>query len=637
MKYGKTDGRKDAVGFLFGIAAVIIILGAILSCAMYVVIQKSFFQATVTHEMELMRIMEQLGSQVTDDRLHDLKAKTKAAAEQYGEELIAGTAEEKIELLSSMELDEYRLNFCYQTRDGLYQGRQFQGNRISQLDLSEAWEGSTVLFSPDFDEEGNYILVVAAPVWKDQEVVGILLEQLDGYCISDWIGDLFLSLDLGTAYIIDGSGRNIATAREENFDWITTRYNSQDLVKESDDESTRSIARLEKQALEGKTGIDTYVWEGSTNYVAYGPLTEADWGFYVGFYGTEFLKYTQEITSISSRAASVMLVSFAVFSGAVVAVVIRSLGKERRYSEALMKQKEEIQHQALRIAASEERFRMAMQRSRDVILEYQFETGEVTFFYMGRERKSGQVGSRVLRRYLVEEGGMQEDSYERFEEVIRAIGKGLTSAECLIIGGQGEGSRWYNMSVSVIPDGIREPTRAVGVLRDVTGEHEAKLDPLTRLLNKGVMIKNMRDAMEKNLPDTAGAFVILDVDHFKLVNDKYGHPAGDRVLQRIADALRETFPEPYLTGRFGGDEFCIYCPADVEPQSLERRLKEFAGRVRGIQLSDGSFLDVSLSMGAVIFYGKALFETVYRRADEVLYEVKKDGRDGLRIVEGEFL
>lgn len=54
MKYGKTDGRKDAVGFLFGIAAVIIILGAILSCAMYVVIQKSFFQATVTHEMELM-------------------------------------------------------------------------------------------------------------------------------------------------------------------------------------------------------------------------------------------------------------------------------------------------------------------------------------------------------------------------------------------------------------------------------------------------------------------------------------------------------------------------------------------------------------------------------------------------------
>lgn len=57
----------------------------------------------------------------------------------------------------------------------------------------------------------------------------------------------------------------------------------------------------------------------------------------------------------------------------------------------------------------------------------------------------------------------------------------------------------------------------------------------------------------------------------------------------------------------------------------------------GIQLSDGSFLDVSLSMGAVIFYGKALFETVYRRADEILYEVKKDGRDGLRIVEGEFL
>ena len=629
----KVNIKGDTAKFAIIIAAVIIIVGAALSFSLYFVIQKSFFEAGVSHEMELMSIMESLGSSLVDSRLEDLKTDTENAAERFAEKAGAGTENDIKETLSSLAREE-ELNYCYRTREELFAGEQFNGDFAAQLDLTEAWEGKTVLFPPDFDAEGNYILAAAAPVWSDdekQEIEGILIKQLDGFCISRWIRDVFLALDIGTAYIIDGSGRNIATVREENYDWITERYNSQELAEEDLDESTKTVARLEKYALDGETGVDTYVWEGSTNYVAYGPLTETDWGFFVGFYGDQFRAYSQRITSISSRIAVVILIAFALFLGAIIVVVMRTLNKERKYNALLIQQKAEIEEQALQIASSEERFRIAMQRSRDIILEYQLETGEITCFIENREVKSGRVGDEELRKRIVGECCMDDASFERFNEAMRAISKGLTTAECVLSGDNGAGQKWYTMSMTVIPDSSRKSTRAVGVLRDITGEREAEMDSLTKLLNKAAMTAGIKSAVQKNRPETASAFVILDVDHFKAVNDQYGHPAGDEVLCAIGDSLRKIFPEPYLISRFGGDEFSVFCPYDVDREGLEHRLKELAQQIRTIEFKNGDAMEVTLSIGAVIFHGKADFEAVYKKADEMLYQVKENGRDSQRI------
>lgn len=627
--------RKQGVRFTAVILITIIFTGALLSFSMYDMIQKSFFQSSLTHEMELMRIMERLGAQVMDFRLKTLKEEVESIAVQFGEELMSGAKEEE-ELLSMIEPKQDVLGCYYQTRESLYTDNRYDGDYLAGLDLSKAWAGEILLISPDFDEADRYLLTVAAPVWTDSqksEVAGVLVELLDGYCISNWIGELFLSLDLGTSYIIDGEGRNIATAREENFDWITTRYNAQELAKESDDKVTQSVARLEKKALDGETGIDTYLWGDGTSYVAYGPLTEADWGFCVGFYGNEFEKYTQDITNISIRIAGLMLTGFALFMGVILVVLIRNLNKERRYSRILRQQKSEIEDQALQMAASEERFRIAMQRSRDVILEYQLESGEITCFYGSREVKSGCVGEKELRKRLIEDCSMDEDSYERFEEVMRAIKKGLTSAECFLSGISDHGRKWYKMSFTVIPNGSNPSTRAVGILQDVTSEHEAELDSLTRLLNKSAMTENVRDMMQRNRSETTSAFAMLDIDYFKSINDTHGHPVGDKVLSAIAQILKDIFPEPYLTGRFGGDEFSIYCPSCTDVQELKKRLMQLTQRVKEIAIKDCANLKVTLSIGAVLFSGRAEFEDIYKRADEMLYEVKEAGRDGYRVFE----
>lgn len=636
MKRCKRDNSKGTFQSVILLAGGILLVGLILSLTMYAVIQKSFYQATSSHEIELMGILETLGSQLVDSKIHTLKRDTEDAARQW-ETALTGDPAQVEAFLSSLTLSDDQLNYCYQSKEALYCGSQFPGDFVAGLDLSAAWAGESVLFSPDFDQDySHYILAVAVPVRQggaSAEIAGVLVAQLDGYCLSRWLGELFLPLEFGTAYLVDDTGRHIATAREENYDWITTRYNAQELAKVQDDVSTQTVAKLEKAALEGNTGIDTYVWEGSTNYVAYGPLEETNWGFYVGFYGDLFGAYAQGITAFGSRAAILILIVYSLFICGIIVVVQRSLHEERRYNQMLLSQNKEIEQQALRIAASEERFRIAMQRSRDVILECQLETGELTCFQMDQERKIGKVGDRALAHRLMEGFSMDNESLLRFNGVMETIGHRLTSAECLISGTDQGGQRWYSMSVSAVPNGAQPSTRAVGVFRDVTGEREAELDPLTRLLNKAAMTETVTKAMANNTPTTTSAFLMLDVDHFKQINDKYGHPVGDQVLSAVAEQLQTIFPSPYLTGRFGGDEFSIYCPARAELAELKPRLNTLLQEVGKLQSAAGIPLSISLSAGAVLFHGPARFQTIYQKTDVLLYEAKQAGRNCYRIAE----
>lgn len=628
--------KNGTAKFSLRIVLVIVLAGAIVTFSMYVLIQNSFFKATVNHEMELMLIMEKLGSQLIDTRLKGLKTGLEDKATQYREELVLGGQEEIEQALFSISQKEGGVNYSYRTREERYEYGQFREEDILEIDLTEAWEGKAVLSAPDFNQKGEYLLAIAVPVWENAQenvVAGILIEYLDGYCISHWMWELFSKLDFGTAYIVNEEGRNIATAREENYDWITTRYNAQELVKENDDEATRSIARLEKRALDGETGVDTYEWEGSLSYVAYGPLTEVDWGFCVGFYGNQFKEYTREVTAISSRSAGMLLAVFVLFLAAILTVITRNLRKEREYNKLLVQQKEEIRQQAICIAVSEERFRIAMQRSSDIILEYQLETGEISCFYGGKEIKSGRLGDAALREQLLEGYCMDEDAFGRFEEALRSISRGLTNAECLISGSRKDENKWYKMSVTAVAGGSMKPMRAVGILRDITGEHEAELDPLTRLYNKAAVKEYAKSAMQNNLKGNAGAFIMVDIDHFKNINDQYGHPIGDQVLREIAGNLQSVFPKPCLTGRFGGDEFCVYCPKCRDRRGLEKWLDRLLKSVKGIRMKDRADTVISVSIGAVIFQGPAEFEDIYKAADDVLYSAKKAGRDRYCMIE----
>lgn len=156
----------------------------------------------------------------------------------------------------------------------------------------------------------------------------------------------------------------------------------------------------------------------------------------------------------------------------------------------------------------------------------------------------------------------------------------------------------------------------------------SRTDSLTGLLNHGAW-KDLLDiefAKSRELKQTC-TVALIDIDHFKLINDTYGHLVGDTVLQNISQALMENLRDCDLTGRCGGDEFCIILPDTHQVQAREI-LERLRLAIDELTYSLHQDLKVSLSIG-VAAYDDSLADTSIwlHEADKALYLAKSTGRN----------
>lgn len=121
---------------------------------------------------------------------------------------------------------------------------------------------------------------------------------------------------------------------------------------------------------------------------------------------------------------------------------------------------------------------------------------------------------------------------------------------------------------------------------------------------------------------------MLDIDHFKVVNDDYGHAAGDKVLEFFASTCRETVREPDFIGRLGGEEFAICLPETSidEAEAVAARCRE-AIETASIDVGDGITVHVTVSIGMAQWHEGETLDDVMRRADRALYDAKERGRN----------
>ncbi len=131
--------------------------------------------------------------------------------------------------------------------------------------------------------------------------------------------------------------------------------------------------------------------------------------------------------------------------------------------------------------------------------------------------------------------------------------------------------------------------------------------------------------------DRGGALLVIDVDHFKAVNDNFGHESGDDALKLIAGSIKGAVREGDIVGRIGGEEFSVFLPA--APPAL---MKLVAERVR-LAVSElayspqGELHPLSVSVGCAAFRFKTTFTDLFRHADKQLYDAKHDGRNRIAI------
>ncbi|MBN1342031.1 MAG: diguanylate cyclase [Phycisphaerae bacterium] len=160
-------------------------------------------------------------------------------------------------------------------------------------------------------------------------------------------------------------------------------------------------------------------------------------------------------------------------------------------------------------------------------------------------------------------------------------------------------------------------------------DHLARTDGLTGLLNRRTLIERLSDEVQRSRRyGTPLSIMLLDLDHFKQVNDTRGHLVGDAVLSRSAKAMVSAVREIDIVGRYGGEEFCVVLPeTDIEgAAALAERVRNEVARIGHADANGKAFL-VTCSIGVSSLNSDEGGETCLRRADEAMYAAKESGRN----------
>jgi diguanylate cyclase (GGDEF)-like protein len=164
-------------------------------------------------------------------------------------------------------------------------------------------------------------------------------------------------------------------------------------------------------------------------------------------------------------------------------------------------------------------------------------------------------------------------------------------------------------------------------------QREASEDSLTGLKNRRRFEEDLRMAMARTRREcTSGALLMLDLDHFKRVNDTYGHPAGDRLIEEIADVLRRRTRESDVLARLGGDEFAVLLPRST-PAEARFAAEAIAKAIREHPPAHGELEPITASVGVAMFGGdpRTSMASVISEADTAMYAAKDGGRDDVRV------
>lgn len=161
----------------------------------------------------------------------------------------------------------------------------------------------------------------------------------------------------------------------------------------------------------------------------------------------------------------------------------------------------------------------------------------------------------------------------------------------------------------------------------------ASTDHLTKCLNRRALVANVERVLEDRERSTQGALLVIDADHFKQVNDLYGHHQGDLALIRIANVIRKCVRQGDLVGRMGGEEFAVFL-AGVGSDQAARIAERIRQAVEATPLDiDAAEHRLTISVGCTTFSGTAKFRDLFSVADQRLYDAKRLGRN--RVEAGE--
>lgn len=243
---------------------------------------------------------------------------------------------------------------------------------------------------------------------------------------------------------------------------------------------------------------------------------------------------------------------------------------------------------------------------------------------------------RSLLEHTAQEVGSVSRDNDRFRQTLQRSSSDLMPhvsgavVQAIISRLMSEASR-MEAATGVLAKKLEARTQEVLALTAQLKEahNEALTDPLCGICNRRGFIGAMQAIRDTERGLDGAALVLVDVDHFKRLNDTFGHLLGDKVLRTIAEVLRANIKGRDVAGRIGGEEFAVLLPqtAAQDAYGLAEQLRAAVERGRIRQGADESVGSVTISLGLSVGRPGDSIEELMARADTALYEAKRGGRN----------
>jgi diguanylate cyclase (GGDEF)-like protein/PAS domain S-box-containing protein len=295
--------------------------------------------------------------------------------------------------------------------------------------------------------------------------------------------------------------------------------------------------------------------------------------------------------------------------------------------------------QEQKIFADEQRFRAIFDNVRDYAIFTIDPDGIIEQWNQSLERFGGWLAEDVVGRSISMFLAEEHRSAGRIEQLLaqaRATGSVEAEGWCL----RRDGSRaWTNTVLTVLPDPAGAVRGFVAVSRDMTERKRmeddlrrlASTDPLTGALNRRSGQVVLAEAFGTDHgPGASVGILMIDIDHFKTINDQHGHVTGDMALCAVVDACREALAANTSIVRWGGEEFLVVLPSTDEPQIAQAAETLRKAIAEASVVTPGGALWLTASIGAALHAASP--DALIRKADGALYAAKRAGRNCIRVV-----
>ncbi|MEG2478367.1 GGDEF domain-containing protein [Gordonibacter sp.] len=301
------------------------------------------------------------------------------------------------------------------------------------------------------------------------------------------------------------------------------------------------------------------------------------------------------------------------------------------------------QEEELRLSL--ERHKIISDQATDIIFEWDIRKDTLKFSPNWKKRFDYEAISRGISGQIPLSSNIHPEDMPAFVKIMQDTAAGIPYSETEFrIRSMTGRYYWCRIRATTQYDADGRPLKAVGVIVDIDEEKrqrqalimKTQYDALTGIYNKAtidlLVERRMKSgSIAKDEDRGYHALLIIDVDHFKGVNDQYGHLCGDFVLSEVAAALKSSIRSSDLAGRVGGDEFLVYLPEVTDTQSVCHTAERILGALGSIR-PEPEAPPITCSIGiAVLPQARTCYQELYQAADNALYQRKDGGRNGFTL------